>query len=489
MTTRTAALPAPTGGWNTRDSLDSMPASDAVDLENWIPGPGKVSLRMGYAEHSDSTESTAVETLIEYHSAATQKLIGATGGGIYDFTSSSTSTLGTGFTNAQWQVVNFNGYVHLVNGADAPQNYEGTTLAASGWTGSGLTPANLDGVTVFKNRLFYWDSGTQDFWYAAVNVITGTLTKFPLSRVGQFGGNLMSVAVMNVDAGDGIDDLICFIMSSGETIIYQGGDPGDAADWALVGVFNIGQPINVRGVVQVGGDVVVSTYDDYVSLVKVLKTGYIGGSSKLSGAISAAAISGGSLFGWQSVLFPAGGLVVMNVPKTGGTFEQHVISTQTGAAAKLTGLQANCWATFGNELYFGGDGGKVYKYTGTQDNGAAITGNAVQAWNIHGTPNTKRVAAVRPVLRYGGGVSYEIGVGFDFENIVVSSPSSVSTSLAPWDTSAWDVTSWAYDDSTSTDWEIEGGVGQSIAPNLKVSANAAVSWLRTDFRIEVGRNL
>lgn len=43
--------PAPTGGWNTRDSLQSMPPQDAVKLENWFPEADRVAVRDGYTSH------------------------------------------------------------------------------------------------------------------------------------------------------------------------------------------------------------------------------------------------------------------------------------------------------------------------------------------------------------------------------------------------------------------------------------------------------
>lgn len=46
------AIPAPTGGWNASDSLDRMPAQDAVRLVNWIPRPGYVQTRRGYQLHA-----------------------------------------------------------------------------------------------------------------------------------------------------------------------------------------------------------------------------------------------------------------------------------------------------------------------------------------------------------------------------------------------------------------------------------------------------
>ena len=50
---------APTGGLNTRDSIDNMDPLDAVELENWFPDIGAVRTRPGWTEHCDSDDLTA----------------------------------------------------------------------------------------------------------------------------------------------------------------------------------------------------------------------------------------------------------------------------------------------------------------------------------------------------------------------------------------------------------------------------------------------
>jgi hypothetical protein len=108
----------------------------------------------------------------------------------------------------------------LVNGADAPQKYDGATVSALTISGTGLTIANLNGVHIFRSRSFFWDSRTQDFWYSATNALGGTMTKFPLGRVQGTGGNLIAMVTWSRDSGTGLDDLAVFILSSGDIIIY-----------------------------------------------------------------------------------------------------------------------------------------------------------------------------------------------------------------------------------------------------------------------------
>ena len=42
-------LPAPVGGLNARDSLDTMSPTDAIVLDNYIPGDTNLFLRRGYS--------------------------------------------------------------------------------------------------------------------------------------------------------------------------------------------------------------------------------------------------------------------------------------------------------------------------------------------------------------------------------------------------------------------------------------------------------
>ena len=61
----------------------------------------------------------------------------------------------------------------------------------------------------------------------------------------------------------GLPTVPAFFMTSGEVIVYNGTNP---ADFTLVGVFNIAAPLSIRGVVKLGGDLIVMTKDGYMPL-------------------------------------------------------------------------------------------------------------------------------------------------------------------------------------------------------------------------------
>ena len=111
------AIPAPVGGWNARDALDKMPATDAVRLVNWIPRGTFVQSRGGYSV-SQSGLGGPVETLAAY-AGSSNLLLAAANGQFWDVTVSPVS-IASGFTSDRWQQANHSGKLIFVNGADSP---------------------------------------------------------------------------------------------------------------------------------------------------------------------------------------------------------------------------------------------------------------------------------------------------------------------------------------------------------------------------------
>ena len=58
-------VPPPIGGWNARDDITAMPSSDAVSLENVIPGDTGAVIRSGYSAHVTGL-GDPIHSLMEY---------------------------------------------------------------------------------------------------------------------------------------------------------------------------------------------------------------------------------------------------------------------------------------------------------------------------------------------------------------------------------------------------------------------------------------
>jgi len=169
------SLPFCTGGWNTKDPLPTMPAQDAVTLENFIVENDRIVSRGGYIASATGL-GTDVQSLFQFANASSTQIISCAGAKIYKGLDPSVTEIGTGFTSARWQGLMMNQYLLLFNGADTPQKYDGTTLSTNVITGISLASSNLVGATNFKNRLIAWENNACGFWYGGSDAISGALT-------------------------------------------------------------------------------------------------------------------------------------------------------------------------------------------------------------------------------------------------------------------------------------------------------------------------
>lgn len=479
-TAKSRTVPAPVGGWNARDAWADMSETDAVLLDNWYPTEGAVMSRKGSALHADSFEGT-IETLAVYRSGSAEVMLAAANGKIWNGSSSATS-LATGFSNNQWYFAQLGDSMALANGADAVQEYDGSTVGAL--TLSGVTSANLIGVNTFKSRSYFWEDDSQSFWYSAVNTLGGALTEFALGNLGGLGGKLMTMTNWSRDGGDGMDDFAVFVFEKGDVVIYQGSDPGDASNWSMVGIYRIGAPIGRRCTFKYGGDLVVITKDGYVSLSEVIRRRNSSISDKIRNAAREAGLSYGSSYGWQGIAFDAGGFALFNVPKTPAV--QHVINLQTGAWCRFTGWDAKCWAVFNDLLYFA-SGSSIYKaWTGTSDSGEAIPLDGVPAFNYFGSSRIKQVTAVQPNLLSNGTLTLALITEKDFDLSPRPSPDvSIGSSSTPWG-SPWG-SAWSQSATLYSPFKTTTKVGRALTCRMTANIkNHALSWYATNYFYKTG---
>lgn len=494
------SLAAPVGGWNTRDELDAMEPLDAVTLDNFFPDTSGITVRSGYLSWATGLGTDPVETLAEFRSGSSDKLLAACDDSIFEVTTSGAvgPALSTGFTNARWQTANFLSHMFLCNGADLVQIYDGATLANSAF--SGVTTSTLIGVTCYQQRLFFWQANSATFYYALLNSISGLLSPYDLSAFLPQGGVITSITTVTHDGGNGVLDFVAFIMSSGDMLLFYGNDPSQSTTWQMIGRYRISPPVNIRSVCTYGADSFVATFDDYVPLQQqlvALKLGTLPPRSKISGAVQAAMTANRNGFGWQAIYYPKGRRLIFNVPNADGTFDQHVCNTALPSQpwCRFTGMNAYCWGLLGDSLYFGGADGTVYAADVAQQDLDLnpVQATAQQAWNRLNNANRKRIVAVRPVVSTLQGV-YSFGVGFDF---IDPEPEVLPSLVGPEitddaNTPITDDAGNAIDagaESITVGWAGAAGSGTSFSLLLQVSAAAPMSWLRTDFRGEIGNAL
>jgi hypothetical protein len=486
MQVKGVSLPAPTGGWDAQKPLANMPAQNAVFLQNWIPRLGYIEARKGHAAHVTGF-SDPVETLIVWRGAGSQKMLAASSASIKNVTSAGSagaaSTLYASAQSAKWQYTNFANdagqFCIMVNGLDAPKKFNGSAITTTVITASGLTATNLSEVMQHKRRLLFIEKNTLHIWFLDIEAIAGTAQLLDLGPVFQKGGKLACMGTWSVDGGQGTDDFAVFMTDQGEVAVYQGTDPSDANNWALVGVFALGLPLGQRAILKYGSDLAILTTDGIVPMSQALnldrsQDNQVALTAKIQNAFFNAATLYKANFGWQGMLYQKGAIAIFNIPISTLEFEQYVQSVQGGGWCRFTGMASRCWAVFNDNAYFGGKTG-VYKFdTTSSDNGSPITFDSMTAFNYFGTRGQqKKFEMMRPIMSTSQPVMQSIAMATDFNlNAPITSPETTEAATAVWDISVWDTGQWGGDQITQYPWNGAQAIGYCGAARTKIVLNS-----------------
>jgi hypothetical protein len=534
---RVISLDAPIGGWDAFNSLDNMPPDNAVILDNLIPGAGTVDTRRGTIEYGDTGTGLPVETVASLETDSDSRLVVASNGGVWDMTNSQpgvgakvTEELappGT-YSNDRWQTQNFRkldeeGVLIMANGEDEVQLYESpyTGLAPAVFTkddgneGQEPIPGDFIGVLSFKGRCYYWYDNDDSFWYAQAGSYQGEMQEFNLGVIAKKGGKIVLITSWTQqDSGDGKDDFIVFVMSTGEVIVYQGDDPQTVGFWELVGKYTTAEPLSIRGVSQYGSDTILMTKDGYIALSTLVQQGRISDvpafSRMISGAITQRTQTNAIQYGWDCVLFAKQGLFLFNVPLSDQTFEQHVMNTVTNRWCRFKDINVICLAEH-NERLFGGthDGRVLGILESSSDEGEPITFTGLPAFNYLDDPgNHKFISAAQVLTTHPNPELIELTgyADFNFPNLpplttpVAQVPGLWSVypdGYPPWvpplpaeptqsdEGSYWDEEYWSISDSpfTTKGWQNVSAFGYAVSVLVRFNkVNEGVSWRSTGIR-------
>jgi len=526
------SMPAPTGGLNARDGVVDMPATDAVELNNWLPDTGGVRCRKGYAEWAiNFPGNAAVSTIMPYFPPGTTfpsgsflssptvmpgQLFAATDTAIYDISTKTNApavsvalgsvSLDGWFSHAM--VSNSGGnFLLACSETRGYYTYDGTNWlrrvagAAAGEI-NGVNPNNLVHVNIWKRRAWFVERDTTKVWYLPVDAITGTVAALDLGPLFKRGGHLSFTTSWTIDAGEGIDDFFVAVSSNGEVAIYKGSDPSSATTFALQGVWYIGQiPIGRRGYTPYGGDLLIVSTDGIVPLSEVTRGGsglltasnreY---SSKISMLVGEALRNSFTVRGWQLTVAPADRLMLCNIPDYSiYTDRQFALSTIVNQWCTLSNIPVRCYGSTGSYTFSGTSTGKVYllfkdfldnvNFAGSS--GDLIVGKIVPAYSSFDQPaQVKQFTMLRPVFVSVKGVGVSSDVRVDYAELsysqLIPTPPPVTGSL--WDTALWDTALWTADSRvTYADWVSVNAIGVAGAAELITSSIADATLSRIDY--------
>jgi hypothetical protein len=467
---RTTSLPAPVGGYNTRDAYAAMDPIYFSGVENWFPQPSCIEVRKGFASQTTQTglnSTSSAAGFVKYgetslwvgsYKQSTSELI------LKDIVGGTTQTISghavlyapsyTQFANSAGTFV-----AAVFRNNDATNNYytyDGTTWTAR--TAATTNSQSFKFVASFRNRLwFLTDASGKNLsvYYLPTSAITGTTVEFPLGGVASKGGTLYGIGTWTRDGGTGgSDDLIVFTTTAGQAIVYAGTDPSSASTFALVGVFDM--PRFVGKPFKFGSDLLMPCEDGLYSMNQVLG-GNIGPEFAISHILRSRwqALALDSISNASANTIPERVSLVYS-PK----FTQLMVffrSFGTAGAVTCRCLVMNtvtkAWTAFGGtsfqgynvdalagDIYFanitGGNTATVYKFgTATSDPDGAITATGTQAFTTLGMPGTNKIiTAVRPsVASVGGGgnstLQVNVGNNYNVASFITGSTETIGTAF------------------------------------------------------------
>lgn len=489
----------PIFGLNTKDPLQAMDPRYSPALQNWIPDGTKLVGRKG--SERLFTGTSHIQFMHGHDSANGKALLVAEDGKLHAVTDTDTSTqLGLGFSD-DWIADDISNSTLLANGVDQPRYYNPSAgLNISAWTISAVYLNDLNYVHVHADRAYFCRKDSQNFYYGGVGAVQGTLTEFPLSRIGGMKGHLIAIGSWSVDAGDGADDRVVFVTRGGSILIYSGTNPGDASNFSIVGRYQTAQVIGRRPLVKFGSDLLIMTAEGFISVTALMQLGEQASARSLTDnikpTVTELARRWGTAAGWQAVLDPGGKFLVFNVPKGVNTYQQYLYSIFQGGWFPASGWDARAWASWDGKLWFGTVAGKVYEaFTGYDDDGSDIEYKAFSAWQDLAIPGGKAITQVRPVIAFEGTITVAHGIAYDFDEAVQSeealpgnAPNDLGvaeafdvTQVGPqWDAHQWDTEFWGQIDVVR-EWHAGRGEGTYLQYRLSLTEQGKeIQWIQTD---------
>jgi hypothetical protein len=473
---------ASTAGGNFLTAVNGTDAALIYDGTTWVKY-ANISTAQTISNLTSSGTTCTLTTSVA-HGLVTGNQVTITGAlpAAYNGTFRITVTAGTIFT-----------YTALSAPATSPASPLGSYTVAKFITG--VDSSNLIHVNLHKERLYFVEENTLNFWYLPVNAISGVATSYPLGAIARNGGFIMAMGTWTLDAGYGVDDYAVFITNNGEAIVYKGSDPSDPNDWSLIGVWQLGQVFSRRCFFKFAGDLLLITQDGIVPLASALQSSRldprINITDKIYYAVSEAADLYNTEFGWQIHYYAKQNMLIFNIPVIGGQ-QQFVMHNITKAWANFTNIKATCFEVYDEDMYFGGNGFVGKFWDGLSDNDTNIKASCQQAYSyFDARGQLKRFTMVRPILFTDNGtptVLCGINTDFDTQNNVgqvTFNPALVSVGV--WDTSTWDNADWGGGNTISKQWQGVTGIGYAAGIILNIaSQDIDVRWASTDFVMERG---
>jgi hypothetical protein len=515
-------IPAPNAGINAVDGLAGMKPDEAIFMFNMIPSQYGSRVRTGYRAFTDEVDPDGIRTLIPFNGSdsADDRLFACGEAGIYDITAGGVGPwapdiafLSTGVTSGQGIWNNFTTIAgHFSQYCDELNGYYVYTESSTTWAKvamgggaseiSGVDPALFSFVTTFKSRAWFVEKDSARAWYLPVGAIFGAATVFNFGNKFKHGGTLVALYNWTVDGGEGIDDYLVAISSSGDVVVYKGNDPSTATDFLQHGSWYIGPPPAGRRLGgSFGGELyLLSTYG-LLPMSKLIsgtlvQQDQIYLTRKITPLIQEQMAFSRTVLGWEVKLIPSEQLLLVSAPKrTGFEFLQFVQSLNTEGWASYQSIPYYTGEVLNGTFYIASSDGIVYTHEGDLDNVSLddstsdqIEWSVLQTFQEAGDPGYfKRTHFIRPVFLAEEAPSYVVEARYDYNlSQVFGAPAASVTAGALWDSAIWDTSVWAGDFAVIDNLRGAAGMGRTIAIGINGQSGTRTILVRYDVMKDQG---
>ena len=508
-----------------------MPPDVCIYTYNLMPAEYGMLLRSGYREWAiipDLGEADGVFTLVAFTGVLPglqdDRLFAMTNEAIWDVSVIDTPinklSLGVTSIGAGHGVTAH--YIDLAGAdflyyADAINGLFVYTASTDTWAiATGITGPNLGAVVhvmVHKTHLWLVEEGTSDAWYLPTDAALGVAEVFHFGSKFPHGGRVYAMYNWSIDGGQGIDDLLVVVSSSGDVVVFEGESPASAATWSIRGTYYIGDiPQGRRIGSEYSGDLyLLSSFglismSDLVRGVDTLNPAESSLSFRVARPLRQQIAQKRTLYGWEPIFIPPIGAMLILIPQDTGQTEQYLQYSLTlategwGFWRDVPMRAADDWQGL---LYFGSADNRVFVMDVTRDevlltpppdpelNGRPVEFSLLSSYqNLRAPGLHKRVQMVRADF-YGPTIpAYEQQVLYDYNFDEPPAPTGNPEVLgSTWDGSLWEIAVWSRQAGSGFgEFQLKGvsGIGRTVAVALRGSSGDDLRLLSWDIMWQTG---
>lgn len=390
---RKVPLPLPLAGVYTKARAAQVQNLYAAELLNLRSNGVSLVTRPGITW---SGAASSILRRIPFEFGGASRYIEITATGATSGTHSLTRTFAVGAT---WATNS--GFVLIADGNGLPVRYGADGFTTATFTAAeGPDPAECDGILSHHDRIYLWKTGGDlEFLVGDVGAVQGPMSRFNLGTLGNITGSIKCAVSLTLDAGHGMNDVLCIITTTGQMVIYEGLDPTDEQDWRLTARIEGAAPVGPRAFCQIGADAWMLTAQGPVSIGQAVRESVLALVSDLARPVAddiAAAVEEGAAE-WQMFMARDGSMVVIN-RYSGGTARQFIYYMDSKAWATAD-YPARDWHNLGGRPQITGTDGRLGAMA---RNGSteAITARWTSSWFSAGS--SASVTWIEPVIRAAG---------------------------------------------------------------------------------------